>query len=55
MNYNRFKLDLSQLPQRDPEEARKESLERIRQWREADQRLKQFCEEKGIEVPVLIC
>lgn len=55
MNYHRFKIDLSQLPQRDPQEARKESQEMIQRWREADQRIKQICEEKGIEVPVFIC
>lgn len=36
------------------EDARQRTLEALKQWREADERLEALCKELGIEKPVLV-
>lgn len=40
--------------QADQEDARERTLDALRQWREADERLEALCKELGIDKPVLV-
>ena len=40
--------------QADQEDARERTLDALRQWREADERLEALCKELGIEKPILV-
>ena len=49
-------LCLRNIKTREPNKnSREETLKRLQQWRDADERLKKVCEEKGMDVPEMVC
>ncbi len=51
-------LDLSKIRPKQTktsEEAREEMLERLRQYHQADEKLKRICTELGMQVPIMTC
>ena len=51
-------LDLSKIRPKQtktPEQVREEMLARMRQYHEADKRIKRICTELGMQIPVMVC
>lgn len=36
-------------------ESRQFTLDRLQQWREADERIRKICAEKGMPYPIMVC